>query len=182
MSRIKPAKRKTLANGRNADAPSKRFLKKEHELFQSVAYRSLDLTARALLDELIALHDGSNNGSLWLSVIDATALLGLADSKALTRAFNDLQEAGFIRKTKDAHFSVKFSETSRARCWRLTFLPVTSRSQPATNEWREWSPPARTKARKRMERGMRALKRRRQGESSNKFPVVDSSILGFHDH
>ena len=181
MPKRKAQRGKTLINGRNADGPPKRFLRKDHELFQSVAYRSLDLVARALLDELISLDCGSNNGSLWLSVTDATDLLGLADCKAVTRAFNDLIEAGFIRKTKDAHFSVKASETSRARCWRLTFLPVPSRSRPPTNEWKNWSPPAGSKNRKRMERGMRALKRRRFGESSDKFPVVDSSILGFLD-
>lgn len=123
------------------------------------------------------LYNGRNNGSLYLGVQDAAHRLGVADHHAASRAFDELQELGLIELTQDAHFAVKASETSRARTWRLTWLPGPGRK---IADWKflDREPEPQTPARKRMERGMRVLKNYRRGRESNKFPVVDSTVLG----
>lgn len=69
----KRKKNRPNATGRN---PTSRFVGLRHSLLSSNAYRSLSCAARALLVELVMLHNGENNGSLYLSVRDAAARLG----------------------------------------------------------------------------------------------------------
>ena len=158
------------ATGRNEN-PTERFARIPHPILESEAYRSLDLAGRGLFIELIMLHNGKNNGSLWLSVKDATDRLSLSDQRPAMRAFDDLKDRGLIAMTKDAHFSVKASETSRARCWRLTWLPFDGK--PASNEWRSYIAPPKTKARKLADKGLRALARFRKMLTSHRIPLVD---------
>lgn len=166
----KRIKRKRVnATGRNA---SDRFVRLGFRLLTSNAYRSLSPNARSLLVELTMLYNGDNNGSLYLGVRDAAHRLGLSDLTAASRAFDDLMELGFLQMTQDAHFSIKAGETSRARCWRLTWLPGPGR-KIATWDFMEREPEPQTPARKRMERGLRALKAYRKDRSSGKFPVLD---------
>lgn len=168
------SKRRVNAKGRNDYGG--RFVRLPHKLLQSNAYRALTTQSRALLTELVMLHDGNNNGSLYLSVRDAGDRIGLADLTAVKKAFDQLIELGFIEMTKEGHFSVKAGETSRARCWRLTWEVGPGRKAPnplyLTRE-----PAPKTSARKRMERGMRALKRYRKAGDSNRLPVLDSDIF-----
>ena len=126
------------------------------------------------------MDNGKNNGSIWLSVRDATDRIGFADFRPALQAFEDLIAAGLIAMTKDAHFSVKAAETSRARCWRLTWLawpegPKTKRAP--TNEWETYSPPGQTPERKRANRRLEALARYRKALSEQKMPVVDSTTM-----
>ncbi|MDP4540146.1 hypothetical protein Q9K01_10955 [Qipengyuania sp. DY56-A-20] len=125
------------------------------------------------------LYNGQNNGSLYLSAKDLTARLGLADNNVALRAFNDLQERGFIECAKAAHFAVKASDTSRARCWRLTWhawpeSPVRARRAP-TRAWLEYRPEGGTKANKRADRRLRALAKYRKDEASGRLPDVKST-------
>lgn len=166
-------KRKPDATGR-VDMGEGRFVRLPHLILQSEAYRSLDLTARALLTEIVMLDNGKNNGSLWLSVADGKDRLGLSDARPAMRAFDDLADRGLTRMTKEAHFSVKAAETSRARCWRLTWLSWDGK--PPSNEWRDYAAPAQSKAKKATERGLRALSRYRKGQGAQKFPVVDFTV------
>lgn len=166
-------RKKVNATGRNEQ--TERFASLRHRILISEAYRSLDLTARGLLTELIMLENGRNNGSLWLSVADATDRLGIADQRATMRAFDDLQDRGLIAMTKDAHFSIKAAETSRARCWRLTW--VSCEGKPPTNAWQTYSAPPQTKARKAADRGLRAMARYRKALSADKMPLVNSTAL-----
>ncbi|MGB3710474.1 MAG: hypothetical protein WA985_02170 [Erythrobacter sp.] len=161
---------KVNAKGRNEN-PIKRFVGLPHEILLSPAFRSLDAVARSLLTEIAMLENGRNNGSLWLSVRDATDRVGLADARPVIRGFDMLQEAGLIAMTKDAHFTVKASETSRARCWRLTWRPFDGK--PPSNEWRDYQPEAGTKESKRADKGLRAMARYRKQLASSKIPVVD---------
>lgn len=165
---------KINATGRNEN-PTDRFARLPHRILTSEAYRSLDPVARSLLTELTMIESGKNNGSLWLSVKDATDRLGLADARPAIRAFEDLQDRGFARKTKDAHFCVKAAETSRARCWRLTWLAFDNK--PPSNDWQSYQAPKQTKARKAADRGLRAMARFRKALSSHKIPVVDFTAL-----
>lgn len=165
-------RRRVNATGRN---PTTRFVRLDHRMLTSNAYRALSPQSRSLLIEIIMLFNGSNNGSLYLSVRDAADRMGIADLNAATKAFDQLTELGFIEMTKEAHFSVKASETSRARCWRLTWEAGPNRKAPnalfLTQE-----PASKTKARKRMEKGQRALKRYRQARDSNRLPVLENDI------
>jgi hypothetical protein len=60
--------------------------------------------------------------------------------------------------TQDAHFSIKASKFSRARRWRLTWLAGPGRKAPS-REFLEREAPPKTSARKRTERGQKALAR-----------------------
>lgn|GEM_PF-1241264 len=158
------------ATGRNNTS---RFVRLDYRILRSNAYRSLSPNARSLLVELVMLYNGENNGSLYLSVRDAAHRMGIADLTAASRAFDDLIALGFIEMTQDAHFRVKASEASRARCWRLTWLVGPGRKAPSwTFEERE--PEPQTPARKRMERGLMALKTFRKARDLGRLPVLDS--------
>lgn len=166
----------TKVNATGRSDVTDRFARLPHRVLISEAYRSLDLVARALLTEMVMMENGKNNGSLWLSVADATDRLGQSDARPAIRGFDDLQDRGFIRMTKDAHFSVKASETSRSRCWRITWLAFDRK--PPSNEWQGYQAPPQTKARKAADRGLKAMARYRKAQSSHKMPVVDFTVLG----
>lgn len=148
-----------------------RFVRLPHPILQSEAYRSLDCVARALLTELVMLENGRNNGSLYLSTRDAAARLGLSDTRPAMRAFDDLVDRGLIMCTKDSSFNVKAGGGSRARCWRLTWLAWNNR--PPSNEWERYQAPPKSKARKKAERGLKALKQFKRAISSDRLPDVD---------
>jgi hypothetical protein len=139
----------------------------------------LSVTARALLPELIMLYNGDNNGSLYLSVRDATNRLGLSDNRAVMNAFDELQQMGFIECTVPAHFAVKAADHSRARCWRLTFEAGPGRKAPSPAIY-ETLPNPKTKAYRRMEKGLKALKAYLKAKTSGRLPDVDSlTMSGF---
>ncbi len=164
---------KVNATGRNATT---RFVRLDHRLLTSSAYRALTPTARCLLVEISMLYNGENNGSLYLSVRDATDRLGLSDMTSTTAAFNELQELGFIEMTNKAHFVVKSSDKSRARTWRLTWEAGPGQRAPS-HGYDDWEPVPGTKAQTRMERGLGALKRYRRAWDRGKFAVLDSDTL-----
>ena len=153
-----------------------RFVRLDYRIVTSNAYRGLSPNARSLLVELIMLHNGENNGSLYLSVRDAAHRMGVADLTAASRAFDDLMALGFIEVTQESHFKVKASEASRARCWRLTWLVGPGRKAPSW-DFTNREPEPQTKARLRMERGLRALKAFRKARDQGRLPVLDSDTL-----
>lgn len=168
------SKNKVNQTGRNQTT---RFARLDHALLNSCAYRALSPNARALLVELAMLENGSNNGSLYLSIRDAGDRIGVVDLTAVRKAFDELQELGFIAMTEESHFHVKTAEKSRARCWRLTWLAGPGRKGPSM-DYAARQPEPGTKARKRMERGLRALKAFRKARDSGRLPVLDSDTLG----
>lgn len=172
MSRRRNSNRPN-AKGRN---PTSRFVRLDHRLLNSNAYRALSTNARALLVDLIMLDNGENNGSLYLSVRDSAGRLGLADYSAAGKALDELEALGFITCTADAHFHVKAAEKSRARCWRLTFEAGPGRKGPS-HDYMEREPAPGTKSRKRMERGLRVLKTYRKARDSGKLPVLESQTI-----
>ncbi len=164
---------KPNATGRN---PTSRFARLDFRLLHSNAYRSLSPNARSLLVELTSLDNGENNGSLYLSVRDGAHRMGVADLTAASRAFDDLAALGFIEMTHDAHFRVKAADKSRARCWRLTWLAGPGRKGPSMDFLKQ-EPEPKTKAHKRMDLGLRALKAYRKANALGHLPVLDSDIL-----
>lgn len=161
------------ATGRNLTS---RFVRLDYRMLNGNAYRSLNPNARSLLVELAMLYNGENNGSLYLSVRDAAHGMGVADTTAASRAFDDLLALGLIELAQASHFSIKASETSRARCWRLTWEAGPGRKLPVIESWQR-EPDPRTAARKRMERGQRALKAYRKARDRGRLPVWDSDTV-----
>lgn len=177
MTRSRKARKKVLPNGRNKNS-QKRFVRFEHELLESSAYRSLTSNARSLLIELTMIYNGSNNGFIFLSVRDAADRLGVSDVNVARNAFVDLQQAGFLIMTQNSSFDLKYSEKSRARCWRLTFhRNDMQKNKMASAEYLHYEPNPSTKDRQRMERGNKALKRYRKAQTQNKMPVLNSNTL-----
>ncbi len=161
------------ATGRNETS---RFARLDYRILCSNAYRALSPNDRSLLVELLMLYNGENNGSLFLSVRDAAHRMGIADLSAASRSFDTLQVLGFIQLTQEAYFRVKASNRSRARCWRLTWLAGPGRKAPSW-DFIKREPEPKTKARKRMERGQKALKTFRRARDSGKLPVLDSDTM-----
>jgi hypothetical protein len=164
-----PRRNKPNATGRN---PTSRFVRLPYLILNSPAYRSLSPNERSLLIDVTMLYNGKNNGSLYLSVEDAAARMGVADSHTAANAFDGLEARGFITMTKDAHFHVKASEHSRARTWRLNWLPGPGR-RVASWDFLDREPAPKTRERKRMERGCRALKTYQKRRDREQFPDVE---------
>jgi hypothetical protein len=115
---------------------SERFVRLDHSVLYSPAYRALSPNGRALLWELIGLYNGYNNGRIFLSVRDAAPLMGIADPCTAGEAFRELVAHGFIRNTEKGSFTLK---ARHASAWRLTLLPVHDQLGP-TNDFRGWRP------------------------------------------
>ena len=112
------------AKQRGREGRTDRFARLSHKLLESGAYRALSPNARSLLVELAMMENGKNNGTLFLSVRDAADRMGIASPQAAGRAFDELEELGFIACTTAAHFALKAGTGSRARAWRLTWQAV----------------------------------------------------------
>lgn len=161
------------ATGRNNTS---RFARLDYRILKSNAYRALCPNDRSLLVDIIMLYNGENNGSLYLSVRDAAHRMGVADLSAAGRSFDTLQDLGFIEMTLPSEFRPGSSDRSRARCWRLTWLPGPGRKAPSW-EFLDRQPEPQTPARKRMERGLKALKAFGKARDQNKMPVLDSNTI-----
>jgi hypothetical protein len=134
---MKPRRgRRVDATGRSVgDSQHVRLYRYELE---SAAYRSLSLGARALLVELRALFNGSNNGSLFMSVREAAKRLNSSKSFAADR-FQELHDKGFIRPKTRGAFNVKcLVGEGRATIWILTEHPFAN-ALP-TKDFMRWRP------------------------------------------
>jgi hypothetical protein len=122
-----------------------------------------------------ALH-GENNGSLYLSIRDATYRMSVADLTGASGAFDGSNGVGFIEVTQEGHFRVKALNSSRARCWRITWEAGLSRKAPSWN-FLEREPDPQSAARWPVERGLRALKTYRKARDCGRLPVLDTDTL-----
>ena len=120
------------AKGRNRFEPHVRL---HHFLLRSEAWRRLSLAGRALLVELYALHNGTNNGDLFLSVREAARRLGVGKNKAHA-TFGELIEKGFIKCAQKGAFSYKVRHASQ---WILTEHAVGDAL--ATKDFMRWRAP-----------------------------------------
>lgn len=123
------------------------FVRLDQPVHRSAAFRALSTNARALILEVISLHNGLNNGELFLSVRDAAKAIGLADVGAAGRALKELVQHGFLAVTNPGHFAIKVRHATQ---YRLTFEACGDR--PPTNEWRNWRPEPGTPAWTRLSR------------------------------
>jgi len=170
---------KVDAKGRNKDRTGRQdaVLIIRRSLWQSPRVSQLSPVGRAIMVELLSLYNGTNNGSLFLSVRDATDRLGFADFRAASAGFEELESAGLISCTIKGFFSIKASAASRATSWRLNWISDTGR-QLAAEELPpidEAALPLRTK--KRLERRQRALKRYHRERQEARLAVVETTTI-----
>ena len=92
-----------------------RFVALPHYLLNSEAWLTMSPPAKALLIEVWKRHNGVNNGEISYSVREA-AVIGLSRSAA-ARAFQELQDRGFLRMVRASSFTLK---TKEARTWQIT--------------------------------------------------------------
>jgi len=165
------------AKGRST-APLDRFIMIRRSLLHSPQFSALSCASRTLLFELQAMFNGTNNGTIFLSVRDATARLGLADFKAAQSAFAELRQVGWITETVAGCFAVKAGEVSRARAWRLNWIGLDGKSTGL-----DVLPPVDyatlTKAqRARVERCQKVLSRYLKDYQRGHFAVEESTTFG----
>ncbi|UWQ19992.1 helix-turn-helix domain-containing protein [Jannaschia sp. W003] len=103
-------------------------------MLKSDAWRSLSGAAVRVLLELHTRFNGSNNGRLFLSHMEAAKALGMGKA-TVQRAFKDLECRGFIVLMNPGSWYHR-----KAHEWRLTFKPMQQAKgrEPPSNEWRGW--------------------------------------------
>ena len=93
---------------------------------------------RALLVEFRMIYNGSNNGSIGMSVRRAADLLNCGKNRAET-ALKELQDKGWIVCTGKGSFNQKTG--NRSTTWRITNQPVGLGVQtPETKDYMRWKP------------------------------------------
>lgn len=108
------SRRPVNATGRSGGI--ERYVRLNHWLLDSEAYRHASPTARALLVELYRLYNSSNNGQLFLSAREAAKRLAVSKNFA-HRALRELQHLGFIALARPGSFDSKGGHAAK---WRLT--------------------------------------------------------------
>tara|TARA_R110002096_G_scaffold422225_1_gene628626 strand:- start:1078 stop:1524 length:447 start_codon:yes stop_codon:yes gene_type:complete len=114
-----------------------RFVQLPYYMLESPAWLSLSPNAAKLYIDVCKRYNGINNGTISYSVREAEKI-GLTKSTA-ARAFQELQDRGFLALTSEANFHLK---TKEARLWRLTAFSACGKD--ATKDFMRWRPPTRT--------------------------------------
>ncbi|MFC4270592.1 helix-turn-helix domain-containing protein [Sneathiella chungangensis] len=120
---------KVLTNGRNKN---EQFVPLPYAMVRSEAWLSLSSGSIKVYVELRSKFNGGNNGELSLSYATARKKLHLGNS-TIEKAFDELEERGFIALIKEGHWYGR-----KAAEWRATDRPY--QGNPATNAWRRWKP------------------------------------------
>jgi|GEM_PF-1723851 len=111
--------------------PSGPFVAHTREMLESVAWRSLGINARRVLDRIEVehmAHAGTENGSLPVTHADFIAA-GVSRNQ-VTKAVRELHDAGFI----DYRRGGRYGGEKRPSIYRLTYIGTPD--WPATNEWK----------------------------------------------
>ena len=108
--------------------------------YNSEAFQSLSCAARCLLLELKMLHNGRNNGTLFLSVREAARRIGIGKNQA-NQAFKELQDRGFIRPSVHGGFGFKDgARQGLATSWILTEFPIGEEKGAGSRDFMRWKP------------------------------------------
>ena len=119
-------------NGKIPKLRGGRHVQAYPEVLDSPESKALSKTAQLLLFRLTMKCDPhSRNGEIAYSVRQAAEDCGVKE-KTASRAFDELQHAGFIDL---ARWYPK--NERKAREWRLTFFPSANGKQPSDN-WKGW--------------------------------------------
>ena len=101
-------------------------------LLDSEVYMMLSAQAKVLL-MLMHVH-WNNNEPVAYGVREALKKIPCAFGTA-RKAFNELQDKGFIELVDHSVFSSRTE--CKSRTWRLTWLPF--KAEPPTNDWEKWT-------------------------------------------
>jgi hypothetical protein len=112
-----------------------RFTRIDERMQREAAWRSLSCTERCAYIELARRYGGpgSNNGQIGYSLRQMAMNLNCSKMTA-KRAFDRLQEAGFIVLMKKGAFSFKLRHASE---WRLSEYPCDVTGRAATHAYRQ---------------------------------------------
>jgi DNA-binding MarR family transcriptional regulator len=125
-------KRRHNKTGRST---TERHIRLPHYLLRSQAWLHLSLAGRALFVEALAEYNGSNNGSIALSVRAIAERLRVGKS-TVSRALLELEEKGFIETVRMGSFTRK---NRRASEYLLTLhRSDTGRHQSASKRFMQW--------------------------------------------
>ena len=109
-----------------------RFVKLSYPLLESEALRWLKPQSEAVYIELRRRYNGSNNGTIALSMGGAAKRLK-ASKSTIQKALQELEEHGFIKRVRCGYFTGRKASEYALTDERLDgHLP--------TNEWKCWRP------------------------------------------
>jgi hypothetical protein len=124
--------RKHRADGRSHGEA--RHVRLYHWFLESPAWCSLKAIDQALYLKLCQRYNGGNNGRLGLSVRDAGEALHVSKNTA-SRAFQTLEDRGFIEPIRRGHFDRKKRHASE---WRLTEYKCDVTGEDASKRFMRW--------------------------------------------
>jgi len=101
-------------------------------LLSSDNYESLRAQSKVLIT-LLHIH-WRNEKTVDYGIREASQKIP-CDRRTAIRAFNELQERGFITCAEHSMFSSRTQ--SKSRSWRLNWLPFND--HPPSNEWKKWA-------------------------------------------
>lgn len=117
-----------------------RYFQVPHYVIMTEAFRNLSANSHKLWLNLMVQYNGYNNGKI-AAVYSQLKEFGWAE-KSLARSLNELQEKGFIEKTRQGGFGLGGRYCSY---YRFTHLPTDEipslglRKSPPTSEFRRWT-------------------------------------------
>jgi hypothetical protein len=118
---------------------SKGFIKIDHTLMHTAAWRSLHATEVAILIDLWGRHNGRNNGEVAYGLNDAQRAGGCRRHTAIKR-LRSLEDKGFVVATRRGSFAIKRGTfIGRTTTWRLTMEPCNG--QTPSREYLGWAEP-----------------------------------------
>lgn len=123
-----------------------RHFRLHHSMTSLPVFKTMAPIAKALLLEILERHNGVNNGAISYSCREAEQA-GVMNADTAVKAFEMLQERGFLRVARESSFDLKTTPSgngisrtgSRAREWRITFLPGLNGEKP-TMDFLAWEP------------------------------------------
>jgi hypothetical protein len=117
---------------------SNRHVRLYHQDLETPAFTSLDCKARALLLEFHREYNGHNNGEIVLPVKEAMQRLGIGSTHTMLRAFQALEDRGFIVATSRGAFHAGAKHSTK---WELTSWPLAKGAEPRRlfRKWRSRS-------------------------------------------
>jgi hypothetical protein len=113
---------------------SNRHVRLYHQDLETPAFASLDCKARALLIEFHREYNGHNNGEIVVSIKEAMQRLGIGSTHTMLRAFQALEDRGFIVATSRGAFHAGAKHSTK---WELTSWPLAKGAEPR-RLFRKW--------------------------------------------
>lgn len=120
------------------------FVKLDHWMMQSIAWRSLKPAERAVYIEVAKLYNGSNNGFLALSARSAAERCNINKDTAAA-ALRRLVELGFLEVVTGGSFHRKVRHAAE---YRLTAYNCDKTGAKATKPFMKWVAPVQISVRK----------------------------------